>query len=58
MTDNRQIPEKNGRTGSSQGNLGQKQASREETAEEKLEHMGDEKASRDEQSKTQKKREK
>jgi len=59
MTDNRQFAEKTEKSGaSSQGNLGQKQAAREETADEKLEHMGDKKSSQHEQAKDQKRRDK
>ncbi len=52
MTDDRQLAEKPGKSGaSSQGNLGQKQAAREEAADEKFEHMGDKKSSHTEQAK-------
>ena len=41
MTDNRHSPKKTENQGPSGGNLGQKQAEREEAADEKLDHMGD-----------------
>jgi hypothetical protein len=41
MTDNRQPPKKAENQDPSRGNLGQKQADREEAADEKLDHMGD-----------------
>jgi hypothetical protein len=58
MMDNRQSAEKVEKPGRSKGNLGQKQAAREERAEEELEHMGNGKSSGGQQSKTPKKREK
>jgi len=55
MTDNRQFAEKTEKgSASSKGNLGQKQAAREEIADEKFEHMGDKKSSRHEQAKDRK----
>jgi len=50
MTDDRHT-EKSEHKERSQGNLGQKQAKREETADEKLEHMDEKKSSSDEQAK-------
>jgi hypothetical protein len=40
MTDTRHSPEKAGTHDPSPGNLGQKKAEREETADKKLDHMG------------------
>ncbi len=55
MTDNRHSPKKAENQDLSRGNLGQKQAEREEAADEKLDHMGDKDKqptkSRDEQGK-------
>lgn len=54
MTDHRKFAEKAEKPGSSQGNLGQKKAEREENADEKLEHMGDTDSSRGKHAKSQK----
>lgn len=56
MTDNRRPAEKVEKTARTRGNLGQKEAAREETADEKLEHMGNDKSSRGQKTKAPEKR--
>lgn len=51
MSDHRQSAGKYEKPGSVKGNLGQKRAAREESADAKLEHMGDTQSSRDKRSK-------
>jgi hypothetical protein len=51
MTDNRKFAENAENRGRSEGKLGQNEASREEAADEKLEHMGDEQSQRTKQEK-------
>jgi hypothetical protein len=58
MTSNRQFAEKAQKSDRSEGNLGQKKAAREEAADAKLDHMGDDTSRPHDQAKKQKDRDK